>query len=1706
MRLRNGLSRAALFVGTTGSALGLAELFVMVPRGFERPRLYGKRDVRICGQIILVVELSFVAHAGGRIPYRGSGATAISRLGASWFAGEMFARRFRTDHKLKNQIELSYAKKSQIGKTSPSGGPPHLLLSCRPLGTRAITLRVLYVTDRWDAPYRYRCQHACEQLRGDGVVANVAHVEDPGLLESLESYSVVVLFRLPWRERVEAIVDTARRLGIPIVFDVDDLVFDPVSADLMTFRSRYSDTEWRESYGRYIDAVHRTFQMCDLFVGSTPALAERAAQLGKAAVCHPNVVPRTYLRSGERVRRARRWLRKHPTIGYFSGSNTHDEDFNHIGGALLRVLRERPGTRLVIGGFLDIGADWPELEQQIVRLPHVHWSQYGWALGLCHVTIAPLATHNLFTDSKSALKFFEAGAFYVPTVATPVREMARAIRHDVDGWLAETEDEWARALHQALDDSVADVVGERARQKVARHYSPDAYRGDLRAHLESVAISPYGAPPRATSITPRDATNTVSQAPHRLITDFGHIVRAAREAPPAAVDYGRIRAWLESIAKDDTARRRFASQDAEIFVTDAENPWRTNEHLALLGDLPGEQRASGTDPHWLSPELGLNASRFRYAAFRIRTASTRVARGHLYWRVRGASLFDERASCAFAVPSDGTDRWHILDLHRGPGASEWKDADIIETLRLDPLDGPGEARLGVFALLSEAFVQRLSSEPPVSPPAMRKVTQSDPDRKFLRRVISDLAPGERLELIAEIRPRRLRQRLLRALNGAAAIVESIERIGGSTRVVLRKTKQAAFPPVDIVVPVYGAREFTLRCLDSVITHARGDFRLVVIDDASPDLQLKADLEEFARKHARTILLRNPDNLGFVRTSNRGMRHAGDRDVLLLNSDTVVFRGFLSRLQRAAYAERRTGVVCPFSNNATICSVPQFCRHNSVPEGMTATDFAALVSAVSLRERPELVTPHGFCMYMRADFLRDVGHFDETLFGKGFGEENDLGERARHAGWKTRLADDVYVWHEGKASFGKAGEKLESQHGDVLERRHPGYRARVAEFVRKNPLREVQENLDWHIARGSGHIGPAPLFLVHANPFGEEPGGVEHCIRDLVQALELPRAVLVYPASGGIGIAEVIRGRVAKPLLYQWPLQSAVPRFSYVHQEAAYALSKIVKLFRVGWVHVHHLMYWPCKSILDALVEAGLPFVVTCHDFYAGCPSFNLLDFRTTTVCCPESCGDRARTAACMRALFPILGLDVPAEPAEYVEHHRRAFTRFLQQADAVLFPSESAKDLLCRILPLSSERCRVVPHGYDLPKAANRPRANERLRIALVGEIAYASKGAEAYLRTIELCKDLDVEWHIFGRVDRFGFDKKLSQIVGEERVVLHGGYTRDTIVRLLAQSGADLGVLLPAWPETFSYTLSEMLCAGVPVIAKRIGALENRLEGRPYGVLVGGAEEAARTIAALRADRVHLDALQAAAQAFVHEATLQWADQHRAIYDRCAARIPESARESVRKYDLQKLNELRTTRGAQNLDAATNTTQPASHLITQWWYPYAERLKAHFPESVRQVVRRRLAADGARDVRRWRLPGRGVTVGADLLVDKKYVGTTRFRALNGDPHLLIDVDDLEPAQVQAIRFNLWCSQFGYAFAQVYWRHAGDQFFSEDNSVSVVLNGQASAWLEYVIRLDSHERARSWYEGGPIVELRFDPINLPGYVALGELALCRVNK
>lgn len=1334
--------------------------------------------------------------------------------------------------------------------------------------------RALYVTDRLDAPFQYRCVHPALQLRSEGVRCDVVHIDAGDILERVPEYSVVVLFRLPWSSRVAEVLACARLSGATAVFDIDDLVFDPDTIDALPFLGR-APASVRAAYRETAEALRRTLAECDAFIGATPALARAAERLGKRAFVYPNLLHPDGVALSARIHRWRRWMQRRPIISYVSGSNTHDRDVASIAPVLGRILSERADAMLMLIGFLEPDPCLDPFADRVIRVPHQDRRVYPWTMNLARVNIAPIAEINEFTDGKSALKFFEAGAIGLPTVASPTESFRDAITHPVDGFLAAGPDEWYDAICTCLDSDTARRVGEAARRTTLERHTHAGHRHRLRDILASVQ---------------------------------------GRPAP-------------------------------------ARDPWQD------------EDRPRPDPDELVSPPD---------------TAADRLLRAR--------------------------------------------------------------AVLGV--------VRRVGRPQSLSRPELCR------------------PPGD----------------------DRGGPVDSISMPTG----------------VDIVVPIYNAREDVRRCIESVLRHATGDWRLVLVDDASTDAALAAYLRQTAEGHDRVTLLRNPENAGFVVSANRGMKRAGGRDIILLNSDTIVTEHFVDRLIACAYSHERAGIVSPLTNNGTICSVPEFCRDNALPNGLSVDAYAGMIARTGLRRRPELVTAVGFCMYIRADVIERIGYFDEERFGRGYGEENDFCERAKAIGYEVRLCDDLFIAHTGHASFGAETPQRMRENSKTLDRLHPHYFGDVADYCRRNPLRDHQDNVRYHLGRQGARRLPAMLYVLHATAFGEALGGTEHHVRDLIRHLSPPRAVVVYPEPGAIVAVEILEGRIDDAKPHRFETGAPWRRYQTRRPGTEAFFDRIIDLFDVGAAHLHHLLNLPV-GLWRLLQARGIPYSYSVHDYYCVCPSVNQFDFARRRRCdCPDA--DGAARRRCVSAQLAELHMPCPAALDEWLEAHRREFRGCLEHAAAIIGPSRAALDTVCRHIPLPEDRLHVVPHGYaaagPLP---DRREPGSRLRAAIIGQAAYPTKGAEAYVELLERSRDLPIEWHLFGDAEPFGYGRRLSRLGLGDRLHLHGPYERSRIRELLAGQGIDVSVFLPAVAETFCFTLSESWLAGVPAVVLDLGALPERVAAGGAGVVVRDVVEARDALARFAKDRSALAPLRERASAFRHPSHDDCARRHREAYG-AIWRTITTPRDVVE----DRGRDMALFEAHQRAAAGGTSIQSGPRSLPyqgSWWYPWYRRARFLVPPGARGLARRAALRRRLRWIRRYRFDG-----GNEPWLEIRNLEpsghsrrSVRLRATGRNALMVLDARSVPTDEVDAVLLRMRCRLDREAWARLSWDHDDDQAPSDAKSVDIRLD-TGGAWHEYLVDFRQAGCRAAWRAGTTIGRLRFRPVDAAAHVDLRELSLVRYRR
>ncbi len=159
-------------------------------------------------------------------------------------------------------------------------------------------------------------------------------------------------------------------------------------------------------------------------------------------------------------------------IVYGSGTKTHDADFAVAAPAILRLLDERPRVVLRIVGELTLAAAFATFAEQIERVAMTDFKSYLAVLAASDIAIAPLED-TIFNNAKSNIKLIEAAIVGLPSVCSPRREFCACVEHGVDGFLAETADEWFTALRVLTDDAALRTrVGDVSLTRINARYAP----------------------------------------------------------------------------------------------------------------------------------------------------------------------------------------------------------------------------------------------------------------------------------------------------------------------------------------------------------------------------------------------------------------------------------------------------------------------------------------------------------------------------------------------------------------------------------------------------------------------------------------------------------------------------------------------------------------------------------------------------------------------------------------------------------------------------------------------------------------------------------------------------------------------------------------------------------------------------------------------------------------------------------------------------------------------------------------------------------------------------------------------------------------------------------------------------------------------------------------------------------------------------------
>jgi glycosyltransferase involved in cell wall biosynthesis len=344
--------------------------------------------------------------------------------------------------------------------------------------------RVRFVYRELGAATRYRVRNQIEQAEIAGLPAQALSIDEIDQVADFRSCDLLYLHRLTLWPSTGLLCLAARRRRIPIIFDSDDLVWDPQDRYYSFYDRHYSPYR----VARTLLWIYRTrllMRWANAFVFSTPYLAELSAQtFRQPGYVNANALSLAMVADAEVAyeQHRQRPADQPVVIGYFCGTpHAHDEDFASIGPALAAVLEQHPQARLRIYGELRLAGSLarPAYTARIERHPVVPWHVLPHHIAQVDINIAPIM-NNPQRRAKSAVKYLEAAAVGVPTIASRLETYQHAIIDGSTGLLALTTEEWLAGLTRLIrSPELRQQLGEAARAHVLAQHTTATRSGNF---------------------------------------------------------------------------------------------------------------------------------------------------------------------------------------------------------------------------------------------------------------------------------------------------------------------------------------------------------------------------------------------------------------------------------------------------------------------------------------------------------------------------------------------------------------------------------------------------------------------------------------------------------------------------------------------------------------------------------------------------------------------------------------------------------------------------------------------------------------------------------------------------------------------------------------------------------------------------------------------------------------------------------------------------------------------------------------------------------------------------------------------------------------------------------------------------------------------------------------------------------------------------
>lgn len=307
-------------------------------------------------------------------------------------------------------------------------------------------------------------------------------------INSLTGFDLLYIHRNSAEGETINLIKKYHQLGKKVIYDIDDLIFDPDKLDNIAFLKE-KNNHFRQFFKENTLRHLKIMKMVDLVTTPTDFLTEYVINKFhiNSSVLR-NHLDQNSLQKGKNIFDEKD--KKFPdqiTIGYFPGTKTHQSDFGTIEKILAELLAKYPNLRLKIVGELSLNKLFEKYKKQIIKQNKVPYSKMMSIYNNVDINLAPLEMNNDFCEGKSELKYFFAGACGIPTIASATDAFKHAINHHKNGYLCYEAKDWRKYITLLIQNKQKRLeLGKAAFEQVNLEYTPDYQASELKHILEKL--------------------------------------------------------------------------------------------------------------------------------------------------------------------------------------------------------------------------------------------------------------------------------------------------------------------------------------------------------------------------------------------------------------------------------------------------------------------------------------------------------------------------------------------------------------------------------------------------------------------------------------------------------------------------------------------------------------------------------------------------------------------------------------------------------------------------------------------------------------------------------------------------------------------------------------------------------------------------------------------------------------------------------------------------------------------------------------------------------------------------------------------------------------------------------------------------------------------------------------------------------------------